>query len=63
MSFLCSPQREERDVEFIQISSIIKLEIPKLPPDLPKSYISQVSRTIQLDVHPLVPLLALLRVT
>ena len=60
MSFLCSPQREERDVKFIQISSIIKLEIPKLPPDLPKSYISQVSRTIQLDVHPLVPLLALL---
>ena len=36
------------------------LEIPKLPPDLPKSYVSQVSRTIQLDVHPLVPLLALL---
>ena len=63
MSFLCSPQRKERAVKFIQISSIIKLEIPKLPPDLPKSYISQVSRTIQLDVQPLVPLLALLCVT
>ena len=63
MSFLCSPQRKERAVKFIQISSIIKLEIPKLPPDLPKSYISQVSRTIQLDVQPLVPLLALFCVT
>ena len=63
MSFLCSPQRKEIAVKFIQISSIIKLEIPKLPPDLPKSYISQVSRTIQLDVQPLVPLLALFCVT
>ena len=63
MSFLCSPQRKERAIKFIQISSIIKLEIPKLPPDLPKSYISQVSRTIQLDVQPLVPLLALFCVT
>ena len=63
MSFLCSPQRKERAVKFIQISAIIKLEIPKLPPDLPKSYISQVSRTIQLDVQPLVPLLALFCVT
>ena len=45
--------------EFIQIISIIKSEIPTLPPHLPKSYINKVSHTIQLDLHPLPSLLAL----
>ena len=42
MSFLRSINRKEREraVKFIQIISIIKLETPNLPPDLPKSYIS-----------------------
>ena len=39
--------------EFIQIISIIKSETPNLPPHLPKSYISQVSCKIQLNLHPL----------
>ena len=59
MSFLRSPKRKERTVKFVQIISIIKSETPTLPPHLPKSYISQVSRTIQLDLHPLPSLLAL----
>ena len=65
MSFLRSLNRKEREraVKFIQIISIIKLETPNLPPDLPKSYISYVSRTIQLDLHPLMSLLAFLCVT
>ena len=37
--------------EFIQIISLIKSETPTLPPHLPKSYISQVSRTIQFNLH------------
>ena len=44
--------------EFVQLISIIKSETPSLPPHLPKGYISQVSRTIQLDLHPLLSLLA-----
>ena len=44
--------------EFIRIISIIKSETPTLRPNLPKSYISQVSLTIQLDLHPLPSLLA-----
>ena len=40
MSFLFSPKRKERAVEFIQITSLIKLETHNLPPDLPKSYVS-----------------------
>ena len=44
--------------EFIQIISIIKSETPNLPPHLPKSYISQVSCKIQLNLHPLPWLLA-----
>ena len=58
MSFLRSPKRKERTVKFVQIISIIKSETPTLPPHLPKSYISQVSRTIQLDLHSLLSLLA-----
>ena len=58
MSFLRSPKRKERTVKFVQIISIIKSETPTLPLHLPKSYISQVSRTIQLDLHSLLSLLA-----
>ena len=58
MSFLRSPKRKERTVKFVQIISIIKSETPTLPPHLPKSCISQVSRTIQLDLHSLLSLLA-----
>ena len=63
MSFLCSPKRKERALKFIQIISIIKSATPNLPPDLPKSYISHVSRKIQLYLLPLPSLLALLRFT
>ena len=44
--------------EFIQIISIIKSETPTLRPHLPKSYVSQVSCTIQLDLHLFPSLLA-----
>ena len=44
--------------QFIQIISIIKSETPTQPPNLPKSYICQVSCTIQLNLHPLPSLLA-----
>ena len=44
--------------EFVQLIFIIKSETPTLTPHLPNSYINQVSRTIQLDLHPLLSLLA-----
>ena len=44
--------------EFIQIISIIKSETPTLRPHLPKSYVSQASCTIQLDLHPFPSLFA-----
>ena len=43
--------------EFIQIISIIRSETPTLPSHLPRNYVYQVSRTIQLDLHPLLSLL------
>ena len=57
MSSLRSPNRKERAVKFAQIISIIKSETPTLPPHLPKSYISKVSSTVQLDSHLLLSLL------
>ena len=57
-SFLRCPNRKERAVKFAQIISVIKSETPTLPPHLPKSYISHVSSTVQLDSHLLLSLLA-----
>ena len=44
--------------EFVELISIIKSEIPTLPPNLPNSYINQVSRTTQINLQPLLSLLA-----
>ena len=44
--------------EFVELISIIKSEIPTLPPNLPNSYINQVSRTIQINLQPQLSLLA-----
>ena len=44
--------------EFVQLVFIIKSETSTLTPHLPNSYINQVSCTIQLDLYPLLSLLA-----